>query len=197
MTAAEKAAAATARAAEARRVTAASLTEGELAALLRTKRDAADAAKLAAEAAAAKAAAEAVAAPVAAAEAPVEAAAAAATAVTGATADTGTTETPATGVAKAFEDRLVAKVASTAIAALHASGLFPTTPAKPAAKPAAEGGVALLPAASPEEVAVLKFYKGAQAPEAPTPPPTRAFSWRPQTARQWRPPRNCAQPSSS
>ena len=150
MTAAEKAAAADARVAEARRVTAASLTGEELAALLKTKQDAAAAAaaKVAAEAAAAKAA--------------TEAAAAAATAATGATADAGTTETPATGDAGASEDRIVEKP----ILRFKASGMFPTSPVKPAA----EGGVTPRQAAIPEVVAVLKLYKGAQAQEAPTTP---------------------------
>ena len=49
MTSAEKAAAAAARAAEARRVTAASLTQGELAALLKNKQDESAVANAAAE----------------------------------------------------------------------------------------------------------------------------------------------------
>ena len=191
MTSSEKEAAATARAAEARRVTAASLTEVELAALLKTRQGVATAAaaKVAAEAAAAKAAVDVAA----------EAAAARAAAPTGwaraaagATADAGTTD------AQTSEDRLVAKVTATAIATLKASGVFPTSQAKPAA----EGGGSPLLAARCEEVAIIKHYKGAQAHEAP-PPPTRACSrrrrgnWRPQTKRRWRPPGSSAHPSSS
>ena len=126
-----------ARAAEARRATAASLTEEVLAAHLKTKRDEAAVAAEAAEELAVKAAA---------------AKAAAGATAAAATAAAGTTEALATGEARAPEDRMVAK----AIATLQAGGLEATPPAKP---PAA-GGVTALLTASPGKVAVL--YADAQ-----------------------------------
>ena len=60
------------------------------------------------------------------------------------------------------------EVASKAIAALKASGMFPTLPAKPSV----EGGVTPLQPVSPEEVVAIKIYAGAHGRKGPTPPDT-------------------------
>ena len=80
---------------------------------------------------------------------------------TGATAAAGTAKARATGDAGASEDRIV----ETPFLRLKASGMFSTSPVKPAA----EGGATPLQAATPEEVAVMKLYKHRRATAAVSP----------------------------
>jgi len=159
MTFAEKAAAKAAREADARSATAASLTEEELTALLKTKRDAAAAAaaKEAADAEAARAAQEA------------EEAAAPTGGAAEATAPAATEAAPAGGDSEATMDLIVEKL----FLRIKDSGLLPTAPGTPAAvggpeRPAAEGSPEPLQPSTSEEDQVINLYRGAL-PQAASP----------------------------
>ena len=152
MTAAQKAAAKAAREADARSATAASLTEEELTALLKTKRDAAAAAaaKKAADAEAARAAQEA------------EEAAAPTGGAAEATAPAATEAAPAGGDSEATMDLIVEKL----FLRIKDSGLLPAAPGTPAAvggpeRPAAERSPEPLQPSTSEEDQVINLYRGA------------------------------------
>ena len=154
MTAAQKAAAKAAREADARSATAASLTEEELTALLKTKRDAAAAAaaKEAADAEAARAAQE----------AEEAAAPTGGRAAAEATAPAATAAAPAGGDSEAAEARMCQKL----FAMIRDSGLLPTAPGTPAAvggpeRPAAERSPEPLQPSTSEEDQVINLYRGA------------------------------------
>ena len=177
MTAAQKAAAKAAREADARRAAATSLTEEELTAILKTKRDAAAAAaaaaaKTAADAEAARAAQEAeeAAAPTggaaeATAPAATEAAAAStrrAQAAAETTAPAATAEVPAGSDSEAAETRMCRKL----LAMIKDSGLLSAAPEAPAAvggpeRPAAERSPEPLQPSTSEEDQVINLYRGA------------------------------------